>query len=293
MKLSLQLKFNLVFLVIFGIGLGLSAYLAQGLLVRSAREETLQDARILMETAASARSYTSEQIVPLLEAMVSEHFLPQSVPSYSATETLQRLRTKFPDFSYKEATLNPTNPRDRATDWEADIVQKLKDEPGTTELVGERSTATGKSLYIARPIRISDAACLACHSTAAAAPKSMLALYGPNNGFGWRMNEVVGAQVVSVPTAVPVERAHLVFRTFMLSLLAVFTVVFVAFNLMLHGLVTRRLVRLTGLANDVSLGNANAKEFESHGRDEIAQLAQSFSRMRISLASAMNMLGES
>jgi len=292
MKLSLQLKFNLMFLVIFGLGLGLSAYLAQGLLYRSAREETVQDARILMETAASARSYTSEQIVPLLEAMVSEHFLPQSVPSYSATETLQRLRSKFPDFSYKEATLNPTNPRDRATDWEADIVQKLKDEPGTQELVGERSTATGKSLYIARPIRISDAACLACHSTAAAAPKSMLALYGPNNGFGWRMNEVVGAQVVSVPTAVPVERAKLVFRTFMLSLLAVFAVVFVAFNLMLHGLVTRRLVRLTGVANDVSLGNAHAKDFESQGRDEIAQLAQSFSRMRISLASAMNMLGE-
>jgi protein-histidine pros-kinase len=120
----------------------------------------------------------------------------------------------------------------------------------------------------------------------------MLAQYGPDNGFGWRLNDVVGAQIVSVPSAVPVERAQLVLRTFMLSLLGVFAAVFAGFNLMLHCIVTRRLSQLTQLANDVSLGKAGTREFEARGRDEIAQLAQSFGRMRISLASAMQMLGE-
>ncbi len=292
MKLSLKPQFNLVFLVLFALGLGLSAFLAQSLLYGSAREETLQDARLLMETATAARSYTSEQLEPLLRALDNGHFLPQSVPSYAATESLQRLRAQFPEFAYKEATLNPTNPRDRATDWEADVVQRLRDAPGTTELVGERPTPTGNALYVARPIRIGDAACLACHSTPSAAPPSMVARYGPSNGFGWRLGEVVGAQVVSVPTAVPLERAHLALRTFVLSLLAVFAAVFVAFNLMFHRIVTRRLRRLTRLAHEVSLGHAAAGDFAAEGHDEIAELARSFSRMRISLASAMQMLGD-
>jgi protein-histidine pros-kinase len=292
MKLSLRFKFNLVFAAIFGIGLLVSAWFAQSLLYRSAREETLQNARLLMESAAAARSYTSEQLAPLVQLLMTDRFLPQSVPSYAATESLAHLRGRFPEFSYKEATLNPTNPRDRASDWEADVIQKLKDDPASTEFVGERSTPTGPALYVARPIRIQDGACLACHSTPAAAPRAMLAQYGPNNGFGWHLNEVVGAQIVSVPAAVPLERAHLVFRTFLLSLLGVFAAVFVAFNLMLHALVTRRLTRLTGLANDVSLGKTEQAAFEAHGEDEIAQLAQSFGRMHVSLASALQMLGE-
>jgi len=292
MKLSLKLKFNLVFVAIFGVGLVVSAWLAQALLYRSAREETLQDARILMETAGAARSYTSEQLVPLMQPLMAERFLPQSVPSYAATENLARLRTRFPEFAYKEATLNPTNPRDRASDWEADVIQKLKDDPQSTEFIGERSTPSGPALYIARAIRINDGACLACHSTPSAAPAPMLARYGPDNGFGWQLHDVVGAQIVSVPADVPLERAHLLLRTFMLSLLAVFAAVFVAFNVMLHGLVTRRLTRLTDLANDVSLGKPGDATFEARGQDEISQLAQSFGRMHVSLASAMQMLGE-
>jgi protein-histidine pros-kinase len=292
MKLSLRFKFNLVFAAIFGIGLLACAGLAQSLLYRSAREETLQDARLLMESAAAARSYTSEQLVPLIQTLMTDRFLPQSVPSFAATESLAHLRGRFPEFSYKEATLNPTNPRDRASDWEADVIQKLKDDPESKEFVGERTTPTGPALYVARPIRIGDGACLACHSTPAAAPRTMLAQYGPNNGFGWHLNEVVGAQIVSVPTAVPVERAHLVFRTFMFSLVAVFAAVFVAFNLMLHALVTRRLTRLTGLANEVSLGRTDQAAFEARGHDEIAQLAQSFGRMHVSLSSAMQMLAD-
>ena len=32
----------------------------------------------------------------------------------------------------------------------------------------------------------------------------MLDLYGIANGFGWKMNEIIGAQIVSVPMTVPI-----------------------------------------------------------------------------------------
>ena len=43
----------------------------------------------------------------------------------------------------------------------------------------------------------------------------MVELYGPDNGFGWKLGDVIAAQVVSVPERVPLDRAN---RTFMLFL---------------------------------------------------------------------------
>jgi hypothetical protein len=146
------------------------------------------------------RAYTSTQITAAAGADEDE-FLPQSVPSYSATEVLATLHTKYPEYAYKEATLNPTNPRDRAVGWEVDIVNAFRGDAALKEYVGQRDTPTGPSLYIARPLRITDGACLRCHSSVEAAPRTMVERYGPANGFGWQMNEVIGAQVVSVPMA--------------------------------------------------------------------------------------------
>ncbi len=292
MKLTLATKFNIVFIIIFTVGFAAASLIANMLLKANAREETLESARMLMQSASSIRSYTSKQIAPLLQSHMKFEFLPQSVPSYSATEHLNTLLKSTPDFSYKEATLNPTNPRDRASDWEADLVNALRDKPTTTELVGERMTTIGPALYIARPLQIKDGACLVCHSVPDAAPKTMLDIYGRNNGFGWKLNEIVGAQVVSVPMAVPLQRANVMLRTYMLSMLGVFVFLFIALNVMVHLFVTRRITRMATLADQVSMGKFDADELDVKGSDELSALARSFVRMRTSLASAMKMLDE-
>jgi protein-histidine pros-kinase len=145
-------------------------------------------------------------------------------------------------------------------------------------------------LYIARPLKITNPACLECHSTVEAAPKTLLDKYGPANGFGWNLNEVIGAQVVSVPMALPLARAEKTFRVFMISLGSVFVAIAVLLNLMLWFTVIRPVTRLSDLADRVSLGELQAPEFNAAGRDEIGVLAASFSRMRRSLEQAMKML---
>ncbi len=288
--MKLLLKFNLVFILVFVLGLAATGYISRDLLQRNAQQEVLDHARLLMEKALAVRSYTSGQIAPLLDTQMKYTFLPQSVPAYSATEVLGTLHKKYPDYHYKEATLNPTNPRDRAVEWEVDIVNQFRSSQDTKEFVGERDTPTGRSLYIARPIRISDPACLRCHSTVEAAPKPMVDKYGPANGFGWNLNEVIGAQVVSVPMAVPLQRADRVFGVFMASLTAVFVVIGLALNLMLWKLVIQPVSKLSRIADSVSLGDMSAPEFATGSRDEIGVLAESFSRMRKSLVQALKML---
>ena len=290
--MGLRLKFNLVLVVVFLAGFAAAGYITRQLLQDNAREEVLRNARLMMDTALSVRSYTVEQIKPHLDKQLEEVFLPQSVPAYAATETLNQLQKKYRDYGYKEAALNPTNPRNRATDWEADLVQQFRQNAETTELVSERNGGTGRQLYIAKPIQISNAACLQCHSVPGNAPASMIKVYGDNNGFGWKHNEIIGAQVVTVPMDIPIRNADRAFRTFMLSLAGVFAVVFVVLNVMLSWLIVRPIRRMSQSADKVSTGDFDVPEFADGGRDEVAVLGSSFNRMRRSLEKAMQMIGD-
>jgi protein-histidine pros-kinase len=288
--MKIIVKFNLVFAVVFLIGLAAAASVSHQLLQRNAREEIVQNARLLMASALATRAYTSTQVGPLLQTQMKYSFLPQSVPAYSASEVFNGVRKAFPHYDYKEATINPTNPRNRANDWEADIVKQFRAKE-LTELVGERDTPMGRSFYIAHPIEIKAQSCLNCHSTVTAAPRTLVDRYGPANGFGWKMNEVIGAQIVSVPTEVPIARANAAFRTFMGSLTLVFGLVFVALNLMLWYMVIRPVTRLSRLAEQLSQGEClEAPDLEVKSSDEIGVLTQSFNRMKKSLVQVMQML---
>jgi len=288
--MRLLLKFNLIFLIVFVAGVLGAGKVSYDLLQSNAKQEVLDHARLTMEKAMAVRSYTSDQIGPLLQTQMKYTFLPQSIPAYSATEVLATLAKSYPDYTYKEATLNPTNPRDRAVDWEADIVNRFRTQSDQKEFVGERESGTGRALYIARPLRITNPACLQCHSTVEAAPRTLIDKYGQANGFGWKLNEVIGAQVVSVPMSVPLARAGQAFKVFMASLIGIFVAIGIVLNLMLYLLVIRPVTKLSKLANRVSLGEPDVPPFPTHGRDEIGTLAQSFGRMRHSLDQAIKML---
>lgn len=287
--MKLLLKFNLVFLFLFLLGIGACGYASWELLKRNAKEEIAENARLLMTNALAVRAYTSSQIKPLLETQMRYTFLPQTVPAYSATEVLNELRKKYPDYSYKEAMLNPTNPRDRAVDWEADIINQFRN-GATGEMFGDRSTPAGMSLYFARPLKIVDAACLACHSTVESAPRTMVDKYGQANGFGWNLNETVGAQIVSVPSAVPLARAQRAFVAFMASLAGVLVAIGLILNVLLWRMFIRPVTQISALADRVSLGELDAPDFQVNTRDEVRTLADSLSRLRKSMVQAMKML---
>jgi HAMP domain-containing protein len=288
--MRLLFKFNLIFLLIFAAGLAAISQVSWSLLERNARDEIAQSARLLMDAAIATRVYTSGQVGPLLQTQMKYTFLPQSVPAYSATEVFNDLRKKHNEYAYKEAVLNPTNPRNRAVDWESDIVNQFRNNKDTAEIIGDRDTPTGRSFYVARPLRIGNPDCLRCHSTVDAAPPTMIERYGPANGFGWNLNEVVGAQIISVPTRVPLDRANQAFKVFMTSTGIVFAVIGVVLNLMLWMLVIRPVTKLSQFADRVSLGELEIPEFKRTSRDEIGVLARSIGRMRTSMVQAMKML---
>jgi HAMP domain-containing protein len=292
--MKLLAKFNLLLFVVFGLGLGLIAWNARSFLLDDAKKTVLNQAELMAASAKATRDYTDEEISPLLENTPQQksEFLPQTIPFYAATVTFNRLRKTFPDYTYKEATLNPTNLSDRATDWEADIIDEFRNHPEDKQVVGERESGVGESLYLARPIAV-ESGCLTCHSLPTAAPASMIKRYGTQNGFGWKLNDIVAAQVISVPMSVPVALANQGFRNLLIGLSAIFLAVIALIDIGMYVIVIRPLRTVSEAADRISTGEIDQPPLVVRGRDEIAEVTTSFNRMHTSLKKAMEMLGDS
>ncbi len=288
--MKLTTKFNLILVLVLSISFIVCAYFSFNILQKNAKREVVKHAGMMLEAALAIRGYTVSEIRPLLAKQMQSTFLPQSVPAYAATQSFNSLRKKHPQYSYKEATINPTNLRNRATDWETDIIQEFSNNKKRKEVIGVRQTPTGPVLYLARPIQIKKQGCLTCHSTLSAAPATLVAKYGNANGFGWKLNEIVGAQIITVPMSLPIQKANEAFVTFMLLLIGVFLFIIIVLNIMLKQIIIKPVMRMAVAANQISMGKFDTPEFDESGKDEVAILSASFNRMRRSLQKAIQML---
>src|SRR6266436_8434527 len=61
------LKFNLILIPFILLAFGAIAYVTRKTLFEAARQQVIQNARIIMETMLSSRTYTTKQVAPLLE----------------------------------------------------------------------------------------------------------------------------------------------------------------------------------------------------------------------------------
>lgn len=287
--MSLLLRINVILgVALIAAGVVLT-YVCWSALQANARQAVIREAGLMMDSALATRDYTSMEILPLLQGRMHTEFLPQSVPFYAATQNFLKLRAQHPAYTYKEAALNPTNPRDRATDWEADVIQQFRNVPGTREIIGERDTPMGRALYLARPVR-AESECLECHATPSTAPATLIARYGSDNGFGWQEHEVVGAHVVSVPLDSTVAAATGTLRGTVIAIAGVIVALLLIINAVLYVMIIRPIQGIVTVADELSVGNHAAGPFESGGARELAALTQAFERLRTSLNKALHLL---
>ena len=288
---KLLTKFNLVLVVVFGLGIYLISHFAYNFLMDDAEQQVLQQAQLMAASATATKDYTDEEVSPVLEKTPQHDadFLPQTIPFYAANTTFKRLRVSYSDYVMREAALNPTNLDDRATEWEVDMINYFRNNPSQTQHVGQRDTPTGRVLYVATPI-VAAPGCLTCHSQVSLAPKAMVKHYGPDHGFGWKPNEIIGAQIVYVPMSVSIELANKGFRNLLISLGAIFLLTVILIDVAMYMIVIRPLRRVSKNADIISKGEIDLPPLEIKGKDEIAEVTASFNRMHTSLVKAFEML---
>lgn len=288
--MGLRLKYNAVLVLACGIGIAASTGISYYVVQKSAVKETKQSINLLRANAHAVRSYTVNSIGPLLADDNDVLFLPETITNYAARTVFASVQEEFPDYSYKEAALNPINPADLPNDLERSMIEQFRADQSLEELTAVVERDGGTFLTVAYPITIYQEGCLRCHSTPEAAPPAMVDLYGSENGFGWQIGETVGAQFISAPMSLVEERAKETGMIVVGGMLLAFLIVLIMTNILLSRIVLRPVAKMSSMAEKVSLGDFSVPEYRKPGRDEISSLSVSFNRMRRSLESAMKMI---
>ncbi len=305
-KLGLGTKFNALLVFIFILGSIISGMTLSAAMYNQAEIEVKERAAMLIQTMNSARNYTSENIQPLFVDSLekNENFIRETVPAYSAREIFENFRKNkiYSSFLYKEATLNPTNIRDKADDFESKLVQRFRQEPDLKELTGYRNIDGKDLFYIARPLAIKKESCLQCHGNPEQAPKSMITTYGSQAGFGWKINDIVASQTIYVPANKVFAKSNEYLLFAITIFISIFSVLIILINIFLKGSVVKPIKKLTRITERLRNGNINITSDNyvhsvtlreiARRSDEPGELAKAFQHMALEVMAREDKLNQ-
>jgi HAMP domain-containing protein len=270
----------------------ISGLVLSQVLQRRAEAEVVDQSRLLAGFADAIRSYTSDELSPLLLPAVAQRqgFVMETLPTFATKQVfgLVRRNSTLEDFQYRAATLNPSNREDLPDAEEAALVARFRADAALHEVSGYRTLGNQTVFYSARPLVVGNETCLTCHSDPSVAPPGMVAQYGDQGGFGWQLHEIVGTQIIYVPASEVLDAT----RRSLLLVLGVFILSFifatVLINLLLRRSVVWPLRRMSGLAAQISRGEMGTEGAASQiasldgvatRADELGQSARVFQQM--------------
>ena len=252
-------------------------------------QRTAIEAGRLLTTATAIRTYTTDRVGASVSALDPKKFLEETVPAFAAQTIYQMVQKTYPGYTYREPALKPTNPRNLPTPFEVDLINRFRADPSLGELVGVHDDGNSRVYYLARPMRAT-ASCLECHDTPQRAPPAMVAQYGPVNGFGWKLNEVVAIQSLTVPASEELRETGELAMILGAGLLVVFILTYFALALSIDTVVVRPLKALAQAADSASLKSETRTKLPTSGAAEILGIATAIERLRSSLAKALKRL---
>jgi HAMP domain-containing protein len=291
--MKIETKVNILLVIVFTCGMLISGVTLSNALQKKAESEVNSTALLLLKMANSVRDYTNTNVSTLLAPSLEtqDKFIPESVPSFSIRSIFENLRKnpEYNNFKYKDAVTSPTNPKDLADAFELKLINKFNKNPKLPSQTGFTTVDGNKLFYSANPLVIKEAKCLRCHSTPEQAPKSQIATYGSKNGFNWKLNIVIGTQIIYFPAQNIFNTASQSLSMMMWLLICIFTIVLILMNILLRRTILQRIKKMSSVATRVSTG-AMETNFENNHQDEIGDLAEAFNRMKRSLEIALNLL---
>lgn len=287
---SLSTKFTFILIAVFLTAISIGGFVLYQAAHQRAQVEIVTQGETLLNTMNAVRAYTSGHVNPLVAPQMTEEtgFIPETVPSYSARTVFEQFRTneEFRDFLYREATLNPTNPLNKADDFETELVNRFRADNNLDEQTGFRTLDGERLFYIARPLSVSSEACLVCHTSPEVAPPSLVASYGEEHGFGWQLNEIIAAQIIYVPADDVMASGRQLFLGVIAVFAALFAVAIILLNRLMKPTVVRPVQEMATLAQQISEdklddGSANTpylSQVAARG-DELGHMVQVFQQM--------------
>ena len=277
-KKTAKFKFRVgstTILLVFSVVIALLTYTY---LKKMVTRNVYKNTEIFISTADATRTYVKDVLRPkMVELVPKDDFIPQAMStSYIGREIMDRLRERFPEFSYKRAATNPMNPANAADEFEAKMLDWFNENPNANEWHGLIKNDRHSYYTRLKPI-YAEAECLRCHGNPAKAPADLKKIYGTDGGFNYRVGDVVAADTIYIPVDIPFvavkEAALNIFLLTVGCLLALLGL----FHLLFNRTVVTELKGLLTTFRDISQNSESDIELQKHvPGDEVSQLKNAF-----------------
>lgn len=248
---------------------------------RHADEMTAVQAEIALVFDLAIREYIKESVRPEMEKRIGpEDFVLEAMStSYAARQIVTKVQERFPDYLLRFPSENPRNLVNRANTQEQALLTFFSENPDVDEWSG-RLKIDGVDYFARTSAMRLEEVCLRCHGDPDNAPRALLDRYGATGGFGYKVGDLAGMDMV----AIPMERVHAELASQAKGNLLVMSVWLAALVASILGafgwIVTRRLAAITRHFQKAACQETMALQpAPETGRDEITVLARGFNRL--------------
>ncbi len=289
-NLTIRKRIMAILIIVYVVSLVVAVIGGWIVLKQDTIRESEEKATILLASMKAARTYLKKVLRPRLQEILPGQFVLEGMSStFMSIGVSKFVQEKHPEYIYKVAAPNPLNRNNLSDEFEQSVIESFS-KGGVKEWKGFMEKR-GKTFYsVALPI-VAEAKCLRCHGDPNDTYPSLLARYGNKSGYGWNAGSVVGGLFVYVPADIAIAQAKKKLLYFTIGFSVFFLIVLVVVDRILIGSVVSPIENFVRVADDISKGRLD-REFTVTTNDEMKAIADAFTRMKVSLAKAMDILKE-
>lgn len=289
-SLHLKAKFSLIIITVFLVASPIIGAVSYYILRENAIKEIYKQSELLLSMMEASRYYVVKYTTPIFEREVPGKFVVEGMADSFVSNVLQQeIGKTHKNYSYKVATINPLNLKNKADAFETAKIKAFADGAIETEWRGFLERERGDFYVIMKPIQVKDMGCMSCHGDPDLAPDEVTSKYGKKNGYNWKVNEVVAVDTIYVPAEVPLKNARKAMLIFSVVYFVFFIVLVLIMNVSISKTIVRPIERFAESAEEISKGKLD-QEFVVDSEDEMKKLADAFNRMKISILKLLKII---
>ncbi len=280
--MSIRVKFILITVACLIVVMAIGAWNLNQLQAEVLEEEARNRTELVLNFTQASQDYVIHSLRPAVEQLGDDVPIEAISEAFATRKIVELFNTQLPEYRYKPATINPTNPIDTANEFEISLIERFRNNRKLKQLTGYTTLDQEERFYFAKPVQVF-ASCLRCHGNPADAPKVHIQRYGSTNGFGWKVADIVGALMIYVP----IEDLRANFAATLQKLWGTFIVLTVVVTTLIYflfgRLVSHRLRKIVGIMSQTAANPTEKLTIADRAQDEIGIMARAFNRMAESL----------
>lgn len=288
--MSIKWKINLLFMilgVISSVGFaGYNYYEARDQVFN----EAFKKAELISSFAMATRQYTVDTMRPIAREIAgAKSFHPELMGGFFVARAIaEKFAERQPGYTFKQATVNPVNPMNKADRQELEIIEGFATNPELEMKKGVLEKMGRQYFFIAKPVMVKKG-CLKCHGSQDTAPEGRVSRYPGSGGYNYQAGSVAAAFINYVPIEIALAKVKsTAFKSAIAGILSVL-VILVLVWFFISKVVTNPIIHLTNIADNISRGKDLKNEVKRNSKDEIGELYLAFNRLRSSVVKLIKM----